>query len=196
MITKKFVVAIVFVCCLIIIACNPSDKNPAPKTAETAATSSAVWSMDSDCASCHTKEAATLTNDSCLLYAHSDLECTSCHIDDDKLALSHKDMSADTSRLRRLKRTTVGEETCVDCHGTWEELSELTKESTLVKDTEGTVVNPHTVTTVINKSFQHDRITCTSCHQMHTETTLETNANSTCATCHHQNVYTCGTCHD
>lgn len=154
------------------------------------------WSMDADCTLCHTYEASTLTNEKCLLSAHSDESCTSCHTQENKLAFAHKTMSADTSKLKRLKRTTVGEENCIACHGEWEDLAELTKDTVLVQDTEGTIVNPHTVRTEINKSKQHNLVTCTSCHRMHTESNLAEAANEECRTCHHAGVFKCGTCHD
>jgi uncharacterized paraquat-inducible protein A len=105
-------------------------------------------------------------------------------------------MSADTSKLKRLKRTTVDEANCIACHGEWKDLAEQTKNTTLVKDSEGTVVNPHRVRADINKKNQHDLITCTNCHRMHTESNLAEAANEECRTCHHKGVYTCGTCHD
>jgi Zn-finger nucleic acid-binding protein len=163
-------------------------------TAETK--SASVWSIDTDCASCHSHEASTMTNDKTLLSLHADQACTTCHVDDNKIALAHKTMTTDVSKLRRLKRTSVSLDTCVACHGTWEDLAELTKDVTIVKDAEGTVVNPHTVATVRNVSGQHLRVVCTTCHQMHTDTGIQETANTTCRTCHHQNVYACGTCHD
>ncbi|QAR33838.1 hypothetical protein EP073_10590 [Geovibrio thiophilus] len=156
----------------------------------------AEWSMDTDCALCHTHEADTLTNEKCLIYAHSEESCTSCHSQEDRLAVAHRKMSTDTSKLKRLKRTKMGEENCIACHGGWEDLSERTKDTVLVQDSEGTIVNPHIVRTEINKSKQHNLVTCTSCHRMHTETNLAEAANEACRTCHHAGVYKCGTCHN
>ena len=190
---KKCVPSVVLLCSLVLVICGvaiPRDTN------------AVEWGMDIDCAACHTHEAATLTNENSLLSTHSGMSCISCHSQEDKLATAHKNMSADVSKLRRLRRTAVSEDSCIACHGDWDRLSNLTKETTLIRDIEGRTVNPHIIMTELNVNKQHNRITCTSCHQMHTDhvqnadTKLEVVANGVCSTCHHAKVYTCGTCHD
>lgn len=154
------------------------------------------WSMETDCTLCHANEAKTLKDENCLLYSHREEKCITCHSQEDKLAVAHKKMSTDTSKLKRLKRTKMDEENCITCHGGWEELSKQTKDSVMVKDSEGTVVNPHAVRAEINKKKQHNLVTCTSCHLMHkTKNTLEQAAKEECSSCHHADVFKCGTCH-
>ena len=190
---KKRVEPIFLICSLILILCSVTISNNANAT---------EWSMETDCAACHTHESATSTSENSLHSTHNDMSCTSCHSQEDRLATVHRKMSADISKLRRLKRTSISEDGCIACHGSWEELSNLTKESTLIRDIEGLIVNPHIVRTELNATNQHDRVTCTTCHQMHTDrvhnpdTTLEATANGVCETCHHAQVYTCGTCHN
>ena len=191
--TKKYVAPICLICSLILVLCGIAMPNNARAT---------EWSMETDCAACHTHEAATLTSESSLLFTHNGMSCISCHSQEDKLATAHRNMSTDVSKLRRLRRTAVSEDSCIACHGSWESLSNQTKETTLIQDIEGKVVNPHIVRTELNANKQHNRVTCTACHQMHTDyvhntdTTLEVVANEVCSTCHHAKVYTCGTCHD
>ena len=192
---NKHVVPIFLICNFILTLCGVVISGNA---------NAAEWSMDTDCAACHIHEATTVTGENSLLSTHdgNDMSCTSCHSQEDQLAKAHKKMSTDVSKLKRLKRTSVGEDSCIACHGSWEELSEQTKETTLIQDIEGMTVNPHTVRTEHNANKQHDKVTCTSCHQMHTDlvnnpaTSLKPTANGVCQTCHHAKVYACGTCHN
>jgi Zn finger protein HypA/HybF involved in hydrogenase expression len=80
------------------------------------------------------------------------------------------------------------------CFSSHEEvdLPVLTSAVTVLTDSEGTTVNPHELPT----NEKHADITCSSCHKMHNSISdIPKKAKATCATCHHKDVYECGTCH-
>lgn len=174
-----------------------------------APTIEAVWSTDSDCGSCHESEAASADDGTTLYSLHAQhesySECVDCHVDDGgALAEVHADYTDPKARLpKKLKDTSVSEETCLSsgCHAL-DEITAATASSTVLTDSNGTVVNPHEILVdeghIANSKAD---LACSSCHKMHaekgmvSEATAET-AQKKCTGCHHQNVYECGTCHD
>lgn len=80
---------------------------------------------------------------------------------------------------------------CTSCHGL-DDVREATRNSAVLTDANGTVVNPHDLPEVA----EHDGIACTGCHKTHevAENTVK-NAVRVCAGCHHADVYECYTCH-
>ena len=151
-----------------------------------------IWTVDADCSLCHSTESDSMSDSTYLASVHSVLGCTDCHTDEEALAEAHADVTlADTDGTSKLRSTTVDESTCLTCHDE-ATLAELTADCTVLTDSEGTTVNPHDLTS----STSHDTVTCTSCHTMHDDDSLETTAAKTCTKCHHQNVYECYTCHD
>lgn len=100
-------------------------------------------------------------------------------------------MTANDKMPKKLKKSEVSEDLCLGCHTSYEALTALTADCTLLTDENGTVVNPHALPEVAD----HDPITCISCHTAHGDKTLEETASSKCLSCHHENVYECGTCH-
>lgn len=174
-----------------------TDKSTAKKADTTdkkasKATSSdtqAAWGEGLDCASCHTKVADTLDNDKCLASKHTAVECTTCHADG-ALADVHATVSADDRMPSSLRASAVDTALCEGCHAP-ETLAEKTVDCTVLTDDNDTVVNPHELPDVA----EHAEVTCVSCHKMHSKTGVEKSASRACQSCHHTNVYECGTCH-
>ena len=196
-------VAIAVACTAIacaVMACAPSEKNEPKQEAASSAKDAVVevaWSSESDCSACHITQSASMDDTGCLLSQHADQECISCRSDEAALSEIHeKKAGSDPEKLKSLKSTEVSMTGCVECHGSWEELAEKTVDVTILTDTNGKTVNPHEAATVGNTTGQHDEITCTSCHEMHTSESIEETAPKACQTCHHMDVYECGTCHE
>ena len=90
----------------------------------------------------------------------------------------------------RLYSTEVVDDTCLSCHPR-ETLVEATADCETLKDSDGTVVNPHD----IPSTEAHDsRIMCVTCHAMHSKEDSWA-AYRTCTSCHHSEIWECGTCH-
>lgn len=118
------------------------------------------------------------------------LDCTTCHVDSDKLAKAHKRLNSG-KEATRLKKTSVGSDVCLTCHDQ-ESLAEATADCTILTDSEGTTVNPHDLPAV----DEHTSVACVSCHEVHTsDESLAQTSKATCGSCHHAGVYECGTCH-
>lgn len=173
---------------------SKNSKASSDKKDSTKATSS-TWSLDQDCAICHTVEGDSMEDDKFVACTHvkeAEATCGTCHTDEDALAEVHDKAKATTKVPKKLKKTTIEAETCLssDCHDlTTDELVELTEDITDCTDSKGTMVNPHEV---MGLTPGHDNITCGNCHKMHAE---EIDAAKTCVSCHHAGVYECNTCH-
>ena len=138
-----------------------------------------------------TEQNAALGEAPCLAATHKSLGCTTCHADEEKLTKVHDGVAADDKMPRRLKKAKIDEATCLGCHGSYEELAKTTADSKVLTDKNGTTVNPHAVP----KSESHDALNCVSCHTVHEAAEVAEVAQNECRTCHHADVYTCGTCH-
>ena len=199
--------ALAFVTCL---ATQPAQAADAP------------WPIEADCAACHTKQApaadaATQATDgevtdaagsaaadtigadkeqprleASFQAAHRAFDCAICHADE-KLGELHADVTADDKMPKRLKKTEVEEDLCLTCHDA-EQLVEATQDCEALTDDNGTVVNPHDLPAVAD----HDPISCTDCHLMHKDDDKVVGeiAKAKCISCHHENVFECGTCHE
>lgn len=150
---------------------------------------------DSECDACHALEVASGQNENCLAGNpdHKDVKCLDCHVKDRPLEAAHRKLSADSEEAKGLKRTTVADETCLtsDCHVAEEVLAETPEDAMLVDDN-GTAVNPHDIH---NVGQSHGDIQCSECHVTHKEGETLKSAQDMCKSCHHENVYECGTCH-
>ena len=180
--------------CLLAAGCAPQPRSVQPAAeseAEEAAQPAAfTWSADADCAMCHDKEAASQQDAACGAAQHGDVACVTCHSDEAGLATAHEGAAADGKGATALVQTAVAEEVCAGCHDV-AALAEATADSTVLTDSEGTVVNPH----AIPENGDHEATECTSCHKMHSSTGVEKTATRYCKSCHHTDVYQCNTCH-
>lgn len=133
-----------------------------------------------------------MDSSTCAASFHASSDCADCHSNADGLAKAHEKATADGKMPAKLKKTEVDEETCLACHGSYESLAEKTTDFTLLTDKNGTTVNPHEVTTT---GTGHNSINCASCHSMHQDGSAGDTADTLCRSCHHKEVYECGTCH-
>ena len=133
---------------------------------------------------------------STLASTHAGIACSTCHNDEKGLAEAHKDATG-PKQVRRLSYTYVETETCLSCHGSWEDLAEKTADCTILTDNQGTVVNPHAApeTHIAGADGEKPYLSCYQCHDMHGTKTVAEQATYTCQGCHHENVYECHTCH-
>lgn len=150
---------------------------------------------DSECDACHALEVASAENELCLAGSedHADVSCLDCHVKDSALEGAHRKLSADSKMGDSLKRTSVEDQTCLnsECHNYDDMLANLPEDAMLV-DENGTTVNPHEIHEV---GQSHGDILCADCHTTHKEGEALQSANDKCLSCHHANVYECGTCH-
>ena len=109
------------------------------------------------------------------------------------LKKAHQDVTLqDTDGAKKLKKTSVGDDVCLSCHAN-DYTAEATADVTALVDSNGTTVNPHDLPAT---SKHEQNITCSSCHDMHSDSSVEETATSLCLSCHHKNVYECNTCHE
>ena len=136
----------------------------------------------------------SFSDSACAASNHAALTCTTCHSDVDGLASAHDGVAYGDKGAKRLKTTDVAESTCQAeaCHGSYETLAEQTSSSTLLTDSNGTVVNPHD----LPENADHETVTCGSCHDMHASDDIAETAQKACISCHHMGIYECNTCHD
>lgn len=183
---------------LAIASCGPteaSSKDGGEQKQDSSNTAGYEWSIESDCGVCHQKEQASQEDTACLVSLHKETTCTSCHVDDQDLTDAHQGIEAGEATVKRLKKTSVEDATCLPCHGSYEELASTTSPDSNLADIKGLSINPHEVTSVHNKNGAHDIINCSSCHTMHEESAPSEKSQATCKSCHHEEVYECYTCH-
>lgn len=144
-----------------------------------------------DCVACHSRIIDESGNTIGLYSSHGSFTCFDCH-NDPVLAELHEDADeAKGQKVRKLKKTEVTVPNCSACHDQ-ESLAEALISSTVLTDANGTCVNPHAIPQI----EPHQIISCFNCHAIHTEdSNVDKAAQKTCASCHHANVYECGTCH-
>lgn len=153
------------------------------------------WSPDIDCATCHASEAKTSADAACLAGTHTmdqGFECVTCHVDDSALTKAHENMSSGKVP-KKLKTTEVSQDLCLSCHDQ-AELASTTASSAVLTDLNGKVVNPHDVP--VNADHTEEGLACTSCHKGHSTDGVEKDSQAFCVSCHHADVYECGTCHE
>ncbi len=170
---------------------SESSSDDRPKQEASATPVQVDWSMESDCAQCHASESTSMTGFDCFAKAHADegYVCVDCHVDEAALSDVHKD-SASGNPATKLVKTEVGEDICLSCHGSFDEIADKTADVALVDD-KGTAVNPH----ALPSSKDHDALACADCHVSHEEASALDEAQSLCASCRHSGVFECGTCH-
>ncbi len=169
------------------------DLNDAATKATT--TKAAAWSPTSDCSKCHAAEVESLKDSTLLASKHSGQKCADCHNDADNLTKAHAGATGAPSSATTTASKMGTKEFCLKCHGTYEDLAAKTAASTVLKDTKGTVVNPHAV----SQNADHQGVSldeCYNCHAVHQASAPAGPAvGAICITCHHENVFECHTCH-
>lgn len=182
-------------------------------------TQASEFSMDLDCLACHQPEAGSAENADTLLGYHGELgqsiDCVVCHDDEKGLAKAHEKMDSGRT-AKRLRHSDMTNDGCVSCHNQ-DDLAEATEGCTVLTDINGAVANPHD----LPENDDHATILCVDCHEVHvdaavpaeedeeTEDTVDgaaagdvflssadALAQETCLSCHHAEVYECGTCHE
>lgn len=171
----------------------------ATKSDSTKTSDATAWSMESDCASCHTIQPESTDDPNCLIATHAAFSCTDCHSDEKGLAKAHKKAKPEKAdKVKKLRKSVIDTELCLTCHGPADKLAETTDdEALLLADREGTAVNPHAVPA---NEDHAEAVTCAECHSMHApvdeKATTRDVAQELCISCHHDNVFSCHTCHD
>lgn len=150
-----------------------------------------TWAPDSDCAACHAQEAASQDDASSPASFHAATPCASCHDDEEGLASAHNGVSAGDATPGKLAETSMGEQVCLGCHESYDELAAKTKGSESLIDADGTVVNPHE----LPENADHESLRCSTCHKLHGDEDAGKRAKQICLSCHHSDVFECNTCH-
>lgn len=211
----KTLVAVICATCLLAavlglsVGCSPQQ--PAPSTGGNSSASQTDtadknagamenqpvdWSMQSDCATCHTTEAEGVSDTACVqAVAHEaqGLTCVQCHTDETVLQASHGGVTYGDKPASKPSVITVDPQTCISCHGDLDAVASLTANSEALKDSNGTVVNPHE--RPAGQKHEENPATCTDCHNNHSKD-LSKDAMKYCAQCHHRGIFQCGTCHE
>lgn len=154
------------------------------------------WTMDIDCAICHTSEAEGVADAACVQAVAHEAEgitCAQCHTDEATLSTAHDGITYDDKPASKPSVITVDPQTCIACHGDLEEVATLTASSEALKDSNGTVVNPHE--RPAGDAHSENPATCTDCHNNHSKD-LSKDAMKYCAQCHHRGIFQCGNCHE
>lgn len=180
----------------VMVACAPHKTEMAVSDGEEAAVADTAftgYTEESDCSICHVSEQDSYGDESCLAVRHASVACATCHDDAEALSDRHDGATAEmASRVKRLRFTEVEAETCLECHGSWNEIAEATS-AVVVTDSNGTEINPHG----FPENDTHAQIACVDCHSVHvSEEEMTTVAKDECKSCHHQDVFECGTCHE
>lgn len=191
--SKKLVLVMVIVLMIVgaglVSACAPQSGDSSGSTKETDLVA-VSWTADADCSICHAIEETSREDAECIATYHATLKCTDCHANSVDIATVHEGVSSDDKMPTRLLKTKVDKAGCLSCH---EGLAEKTANYTGLVDEEGTVVNPHE----IPENADHSNIACGDCHAMHEPNTdVLKSSKLECLSCHHENVFECGTCHN
>jgi hypothetical protein len=138
-----------------------------------------------------------ISNENTLLYQHynqdtsdEDITCLSCH-DIETLRELYSQVEVDTENMSSSDYTAL----CLTCHGSYEELAELTAGYTDFEDSEGTIANPHEYAGGL--ADEHNQASCKKCHtSVHGDSDVILSSYDYCYGCHHELVFECNTCHD
>jgi len=156
-----------------------------------------TWTADADCMVCHKIEANLLLDTRAGAHiTEQGNKCVDCHKATEISGL-HDGKTSKSKTPLRLMKTDIYEDTCFNsgCHDTKAAIAAKTTGSTVLKDKEGTVVNPHDPPDNKHHNSPYN-ITCSNCHVMHKEVPIAESAYLHCTGCHHDDVFLCGTvCH-
>ncbi len=205
---RRFAAAAIIVLTMVLAAvlalvagCSPKASSEAPAKAEQSSTSSmdgqpVNWTMQSDCKTCHTSEAASPQDKACTQAVAHEAEgvtCVQCHTNESVLSTEHANVKFGDKAATKATVVTVDEKTCVTCHGSLKDMAAKTADSKALTDDNGVTVNPHE--RPAGQAHEETPATCTDCHNNHSKD-VEKDAKKYCAQCHHRGVYQCGTCHE
>ena len=185
--------AVLLVCALAACAPQPSSGGNSDAT-DNAPTNEAValgWSPDTDCAICHAAEANSREGGPSTASFHSETPCVECHDDAEALEKRHEGATSEDKMPSKLSKTEVDQSACLDCHNSYDELATKTADYAGLADSNGTQANPHALPDVA----EHGEIQCANCHKMHGDKPAAETAKQECLSCHHADVFECGTCH-
>jgi len=196
--TKRLLIVAVFallmVTLLAIVGCAPKVNTPVQGGGDTAGTTDIEWSMDVDCAICHTKEASSMTDTATASAAHENIACTTCHKDTDgKLTTVHSDISGKEPPTRAGVTRAYISQSC-RCHRQ-DALVQATADSTVIEQFAGVQVNPH----ALPEAEAHQAIVCSSCHKLHDPLSgFDADIEKLCVGCHHDRIFDqpCSNCHE
>lgn len=119
------------------------------------------------------------------------MDCASCHTDTSGLEKVHEGAAAGEVEVKRLKKTAIEDSTCLSCHDQ-ETLKTLVSEESYPQDINGLKVNPHDMPVTAGHEGEGS---CISCHEGHGEEPIAETSEKYCFSCHHEEVFQCGTCH-
>ena len=109
-----------------LMGCAPQAKPAASDSGDAATEESADpmagqpvnWTMESDCATCHTVEAESATDAACpqdVAHEAEDITCVQCHTQEDVLATEHADVKFGDKPASKATVDTVDPATCISC---------------------------------------------------------------------------------
>ncbi len=122
----------------------PTGGDGAAANASGDETAAVAWSLDADCAACHTDQQDSLADTSQAASNHAAVTCVTCHNDEAAMEKSHDGKTADSKMPKKLKRSKIDETACASCHSA-EDLKAATADLTVLTDGNGTTVNPHDI---------------------------------------------------
>lgn len=183
------VAAAALVLCVGVFGCEPKIVPNGPTSDSDDGTGEIAWSISVDCTVCHAKQGAFHVAG----HANAAVVCTDCHKDMTALARVHDGKTASSPMPSRLKMTKMTNEACLSCHGPLDTLAAATASLTVCTDSEGKTVNPHTAVDLTES--HRESLRCNDCHSEHEDIDANEVAKTVCVDCHHQDVFTCGTCH-
>lgn len=165
----------------------------APQTVDSGDGALVSWSPDADCITCHTEQGSSYADTACTASKHATLDCTSCHEADDELTSVHEGVTSEDKMPKKISKTEVSDETCLSCHGSYEELATKTADYVDLVDINDTAVNPHD----LPETEEHGERVCGDCHKMHEpDQDMAKSSMQYCRSCHHEDVFECNTCHN
>ncbi len=168
-----------------------SETRPAEKSVQKESVipvaGASTWSMQSNCAGCHTTEAASQTDGMHSASRHAEIPCVTCHQDDSTLSVAHTDLAKTPSQT--WLDAPIDNAVCFKCHEGWASLAKRTQNSRALVDLKNAVVNPH----AIPQTASHNQNPfCHVCHAMHLGAKP---VGEYCVGCHHKKVFECYSCH-